>query len=200
MADIHMPSINDVAPWANALMPGEAPLTADDLAHLPEDDHLYELVEGRLVQMPPPKPRHGKITYMIGFILGQWVLPRRLGTLFAAETGFLIKRQPDTVLAADVAFVVAGRAQGLDDTGYYPFAPDLAVEVASPGQTPKAMATKARQWLANGARLVWIVYPEAQQVEIWRPSHAIQTLSATDTLDGADVLPGFTFQIGEFFA
>jgi Uma2 family endonuclease len=199
MADIHLPSINDIAPWANALMPGEAPLTASDLAHLPADDQLYELVEGRLVQMPPPKPRHGKIAFMIGFILGQWVLPRTLGTLFAAETGFLIKRQPDTVLAADVAFVAAERGQGLDDTGYYPFAPDLAVEVASPGQTPKAMAMKARQWLSNGARLVWVVFPEAQQVEVWRPGSATRTLAVTDTLDGADVLPGFTCQISEFF-
>lgn len=200
MADIHIPSINEVAPWANVLMPGDAMLTADDLARLPEDDHLYELVEGRLVQMPPPKPRHGRIAGAIYRLVSNFVVQHHLGTTYAAETGFLIQRNPDTVLAPDVAFVRAAQLVGVNEEEYFPFAPDLAVEVASPGQTPKAMAQKARQWLTNGARLVWIVYPESQEVEIWRSGTATQTLSAADTLDGADVLPGFTCQASEFFA
>jgi Uma2 family endonuclease len=199
MADIHMPSINDVAPWANVLLPGEALLTADDLAALPDDDMLYELVEGRLVQMPPPKPKHGRIAGTVYRLVSNFVVLHALGTTYAAETGFLIGRNPDTVLAPDVAFVRAERLAGISEDAYFPFAPDLAVEVASPDQSQRAMAAKARQWLAGGARLVWIVYPQAQQVEVWQSGVAMRALATTDTLDGADVLPGFACSVGDLF-
>lgn len=200
MADIHMPSLTEIAPWAQVLIERDALMTADELAHLPDDENLYELVEGRLVQMPPPKPKHGKIAFKIGFVLGQHVVTRQLGTLYAAETGFLIGQNPDTVLAPDVAFVAAGREQAADEEGYFPFAPDLVVEVASPDQSRRAMATKARRWLTGGAQLVWVAWPKTQQIDIWQPGQAMRTLVATATLDGAPVLPGFACRVGELFA
>jgi Uma2 family endonuclease len=201
MADIHIPSITEIAPWATALIPRETLMTADDLSRLSHDDpNLYELVEGRLVQMPPPKPKHGKIVFKVGFILGQHVLVQNLGTIYAAETGFLIGQNPDTVLAPDVAFVAAGREQGADEEGYFPFAPDLVVEVASPDQFRPEMRVKAQLWLAGGARLVWLIWPKTQQVDVWQPDKSVRTLKADAMIDGVDVLPNFTCRISEFFA
>lgn len=131
----------------------------------------------------------------------------RLGTVLSSETGFLLSQpgQPDTVLAPGVSFVRAEHvpAQGsLEWASYWRVAPDLLAEVVSPSQFRPEMAEKACLWLASGARLVWIVWPRARQVDVWLPGHdePIATLSVSDQLDGRDVLPGFTYPLADLFA
>ena len=108
-------------------------VTAEDLFALPDDDWRRELVDGEIVRMPPTGAAHGVVTARIGSLLHEHVSTRHLGVCCGAETGFVLQRDPDVVRAPDAAFVAAHR---IPDTGvpdsYWPFAPDLAVEVVSP--------------------------------------------------------------------
>ena len=155
--------------------------------------------------MAPTGGTHGEIAMEFGFILRQFVKEHRLGIVLAAETGFLVSQQdqPDTVLAPDVAFVQIGREPpkgSPEREKFWHLAPDLVVEVASPVQGKRVMATKAREWLTTGVRLVWVVWPKTQQVDVWRPQQPLLTLTSTDNVDGYDILPGFTHLVGKIFA
>ena len=77
--------------------------------------------------------------------------------------------------------------------------PDLVVEVVSPNDTRREVAAKARIWLRYDVRLVWVVLPQTRSVDVYRPGHAVETLSDQDTLDGLDVLPGFTCPVSAVF-
>ena len=183
----------------------DAALTADDLLRMGEDAHGYELIEGRLLQMAATGGEHGLIASEIDMALRAYVKPRRLGLVTAAETGFLISQPgaPDTVLAPDVAFVQMARAPqrgSPDRAGYWRLAPDLVVEVASPSQSRLELRTKAKEWRTAGVRLVWLIWPTSQQVEIWRLGGQTETRTVNDMLDGEDVTPGFSHPIADLFS
>lgn len=201
MAQEHM-----LAPWAE-IVPGVGPMTVDDLLELPDDDRWrYELVEGRLVRMSPTGGGHGDIALALAATLYAWVTPRHLGRVLAAETGFQLG--PNTVMAADFAFVRAERVPAHSSATwerFWPLAPDLVGEVVSPSQTSDEMEAKARAWLGAGVRLVWVVWPKRQQVDVWRAdssgiAQCTAILTVADSLDGLDVLPGFTYPPADLFA
>jgi hypothetical protein len=109
-------------------------VTADELFHMPDDGFRYELVQGELRRMNPAGNVHGRIAVRITWRLAQYVEENRLGTVYAAETGFRLASDPDTVRAPDVAFVSQARVEAVGEVeGFWPEAPDLAVEVVSPG-------------------------------------------------------------------
>src|SRR5262249_4638196 len=111
-------------------------LTADDLWRLPQDGMRHELIRGELTNMPPAGAEHGVTTMNLSTPLDKHARTNDLGRVLAAETGFIIGRDPDTVRAADVAFVSKPRipATGIPKK-FFPGAPDLAVEVVSPSDT-----------------------------------------------------------------
>lgn len=192
-----------LAPWAE-LVPGVGPMTVDDLLALPDDSRWqYELVEGRLVRMSPPGGEHGEIAGILLGVLFAWVMPRGLGRVLAAETGFQLG--PNTVLAGDVAFVRADRLPARGSAARkrnWQLAPDLVAEVASPSQKRNDLEAKARAWLAAGVRLVWLVWPDTQQVDVWRPDAAgkAQLVATLKRGDGLDALPGFAYPLLDLFA
>jgi Uma2 family endonuclease len=175
-------------------------VTAQQLAQLPDDGHRYELIRGELQVMTPAGFRHGWIANTIAFLLTQHVRQHKLGVVCAAETGFKLQENPDTVRAADVAFVAQARipSEGKLE-GYVSIAPDLVVEVVSPSDAAPEVHEKAIDWLAAGCRLVWIVYPKAQTVAEYRSLQDVQILTSDGTLDGGDVLPGFSCSVREIF-
>src|SRR5262245_50686281 len=132
--------------------------TAEDLLQLPAGDQRYELVRGELRQMSPTGEWHGDVTMMLGGHLHMFVLQRRLGKVYAAETGFLIARNPDTVLGPDVAFVRAERCR--KTAQFFPGCPDLVAEVISPSDRYTEVEAKANLWLSSGAQAVIVVDPE----------------------------------------
>ena len=176
--------------------------TAADLWALPDDlDHRYELVEGRLVKMSPTGGSHGRRASDLNGALWSHVTRQGLGVVLGAETGFNLTRpgeRRETVLAPDVAFVRAEHA-ALTETDDFPHvAPDLAVEVASPSDSRRRMSEKARRWLDRGARLVWVVWPRRREIDVWRAGDAQpRVLTASDTLDGGDVVPGFGVPVAQ---
>ena len=176
------------------------PMTAEDLLRFDEPGARVELVRGELITMTLPGAEHGIIAAEILLLLGSHVRGNGLGRVFAAETGFLLERDPDTVRGADVAFVGQERLDRLTSLkGHLPMAPDLVVEVASPHDRPGQIAEKLGEWLAAGAQLVWWVYPERREVVEHRPGVAPRTFAEADTLDGGDVVPGFRCRVADLF-
>jgi len=195
-----------LAPWAEIVPDAPYPMTAADLARLPEDGRSYELVRGRLVRMPPTGPEHGDVAQDLGMALRLFVKSHKLGRVFAAETGFLVTQpgtQEETELAPDVSFVQADRLPPRKEwPPFLQLAPDLVAEVVSPSQSRPDMAKKAQEWLRAGARLVWIIWPKRQEVDVWLPDNQTpsKTLKIGDALDGHDVVPGFSYALADLFA
>ncbi len=178
------------------------PMTADEFLVMPDDGMRHELVRGELTTMSLPGGLHGKVAMKVGRLIGNHVEDNVLGETFAAETGFLIARDPDTVLGADVGFVRRERlALVTDFAKHIPFGPDLVVEVLSPGDRPGKVAEKTRDWLAaDGVCAVWNIDPERRTATAHRQDGPPITLAGDDFLDGAEVLPGFRCRVGDLFA
>ena len=175
--------------------------TADELLQRPDDGFRYELVKGELVKMAPAGSEHGDLAMRIGWRLAQHVENHNLGKTFAAETGFQIASNPDTVRAPDVAFVRQERvAEAGEVRGFWPGAPDLAVEVVSPGDTYTEVEDKVLDWLDAGTLMVIVVNPRQRTVTLYRSRADIVILTQNDILDGNDVVPGWSLPIQELFA
>jgi len=175
-------------------------VTADELIAMPDDGFRYELVKGELIRMSPTGHEHGIVAMNVAGPLHQHVKSNKLGAVYAAETGFIIEQNPDTVRAPDVAFVAKERiAQAGKVKSYWIGAPDLGVEVISPGDTVGEVESKVTEWLEAGTRLVWLVSPKLRTVTIYRSLTDITTLTEKDTLDGSHVVPGFRIAVGEIF-
>src|SRR5207253_9652908 len=118
-------------------------ITAKELLNMPDDGLRHELIRGELKKMPPPGHVHGRVAMKFGWRLAQHVETKNLGNVYAAETGFLLETDPDTVRAPDCAFVSRDRLAAIGDVeGYLPGAPDLAVEVISPGRSEERRVGK----------------------------------------------------------
>lgn len=176
-------------------------MTAADLARLPRGRSRHELVRGEIRTMAPAGFEHGGITSRLGFPLGNYVAAHRLGQVLIGDVGFQLMTSPDTVRAADVAFVAAERLARVGPVrGYWPGAPDLAVEVISPNDLYTEVDEKVAEWLQHGARLVLVVNPRRRSVMVYRPGQTVRILTETDTLDGEDVVPGWSLPLRDLFA
>lgn len=150
--------------------------------------------------MSPPGFRHAVVAQRIAMALGTWVAARELGEV-VGESGFTLERDPDTVVAPDVAFLRADRLPPPErDVGFVPAAPDLAVEVVSPSQSLRRVEEKVRIYLRAGTPLVWVAHPGKRTVTVYAPDAEPRTLSKREELDGGDVLPGFALPVSEIFA
>lgn len=174
--------------------------TARELFELPDDGKRYELVEGELREMAPAGARHGSVAITLAILLGQYVRENRLGMMLAAETGFRISRNPDTVRAPDVSFVARERVppDGPPE-GYWELAPDLAVEVVSPNDTAADVQSKVQMWLESGVHLVWVVYPDTRSVVAYESLKEVSVLTDRDALSGGEVVPGFESPVAGIF-
>jgi Uma2 family endonuclease len=166
-------------------------MTAEQLLHAHIPDKRTELVRGRLIVREPAGYRHGAVTVNLTVRLGQHVQLTGAGELLAAETGFTLFRNPDTVRAPDIAFVRRERVP-TGTRGFPEMAPDLAVEVLSPDDRPGETLGKVADWLEAGAQLVWVIDPERRLARVYRQDGMESVLAETDTLRGEDLLPGFS--------
>lgn len=175
-------------------------ITIEELEKMPQTDARVELVEGEIIKMPPAGHEHGEIAGNIFAAMHAFIRKNKLGKVYAAETGFILHRNPDTVRAPDAAFVTAERAEKTEGKeGFFPGPPDLAVEVISPNDSDEDVEAKVLDYLQAGTRLLWIIRPRTRTITVYRSRQDIRLLTAEDTLDGADVLPGFSVPVRELF-
>ena len=181
-------------------MPSPGLMTAEELFRLPDDGFRYELVRGRLVRMDTSGSRSSVITGRISRRLGSFVEAHALGLTGDADWRFKLASDPDIVRAPDVAFV---RADGIPTTGvppgFWPGAPDLAIEVVSPSDRIADVVEKVQEYLAFGARLVWVVDPEARKAIIFRRDAPPEVVGPDGELHGEDVVPGFVLRLADIW-
>jgi Uma2 family endonuclease len=177
-----------------------SPATADGLFVMPDDGFRYELVRGEIRRMPPAGSEHGAVAVNVAVVIAQFVKAHDLGVVFGAETGFKIASEPDTVRAPDLAFVRCERipAEGIP-RGFWPGAPDLAVEVVSPGDTYTEVEEKVNDWLNADTRMVLVLNPRTRTVTMYTSHTNVVRQTESDNLDAGEVLPGFTCRVTKLF-
>jgi Uma2 family endonuclease len=181
-------------------------ITADELLVMPHrDEHgndcILELFRGEVRRMSPSGITHGVFCTELAIEIGGFVKANDFGIVCGAETGFIVERDPDSVLGADVAFISHERLATIENPDKFgPFAPDLAVEVLSPGNRPGEIAEKVALYFAAGARAVWVFNPKKRTTAVYASPSDVRILNEQDTLDGGDVLPGFKLDLSKLFA
>jgi Uma2 family endonuclease len=181
-------------------------MTADEVHAIPDDGWAYELVHGVLVRMPLSSFGASEVSSRLHARLRVYVDEHGLGAVTGEQGGYrLDPAHPlETEVAPDIAFVRAARVPAPDAPDYYKrapqLAPDLAVEVVSENQFAPGMSAKAQLYLSVGTRLVWVIWPRYKRVDVWHSGDERPVpLGVDDTLDGEDVVPGFTFPIARLF-
>ncbi len=178
------------------------------LSHRAEnDDKRFRLIEGVLYEAPLVGWLSGSIMALLTLHVGRYVLAHLLGRMTAAETGYILHQGAggqDTVLAPSLAFVRAERIPVVLPEFFVPFAPDLAVEVLSPSNADVEITAEVDAYLRYGTRMVWVVHPKGRRINVYCPTAevnqaSVRFLSVNDTLDGEDVLPGFTLPLRQLF-
>lgn len=177
-------------------------LTVEEFARRPEplDGSREELVQGKVITIPPPRFEHGRIQLNVGVLLKMFVDSRRLGRV-VTETGVITERDPDSVRGPDVAFWSVERLPLDAEVEIYPeVAADLCVEVLSPDERPKRVQQKLREYFACGVRMVWLIDPDARTVTVFREPTEGRLLCEDAKLTDEDVLPGCECRVAEVFA
>jgi Uma2 family endonuclease len=174
-------------------------MTAQELLELPSDGMRHELIKGELTTMTPSGSQHGETTAWIGRILATYIAENALGRSFGAETGFVIERDLDTVRAPDFAFIAKGRIKSHMPEGFFPGAPDLAVEVLSPNDRVMEVEDKIQQWLDADCRCVWVVNPVRRTITVHQKNAQPRVLRASDEVQSPEIIHGFCAKVSELF-
>ena len=162
-----------------------------------DDARYFELIDGEIVGKAMPTQEHGIISVNVSGFIWNHNRQRKSGRI-GSEVRHRVPgdqhnaRQPDLAYYIDAITPVVKK-------GAVPRMPDLAIEIKSPDDTYTELRRKAEYYLANGARLVWLIYPEKRLVEVYQPDVDLQILTEHDTLDGGDVLPGFSLLVSDIF-
>jgi Uma2 family endonuclease len=175
-------------------------ITAEQLLRMRDDGYRRELIAGEIRTMSPPNWLHCAVECRLGARLSNYVETHGLGIVLVGDPGFLLARDPDTVLAPDAAFIRSERIPPeLPEHGYWPGPPDLAVEVVAPRRPAHAFHEKASAWLDAGVAMVWVVHPARRAITVYQPGAEPEILSEGGYLDGHDLLPGFRCRVADLF-
>ncbi|MGH2352497.1 MAG: Uma2 family endonuclease [Chloroflexota bacterium] len=174
-------------------------MTAEEFFSLPETEGKQELVRGEVVEMSPVGGMHGRTAVRLSRRMDERAEQTGAGVV-VVETGYVLERGPDTVRGPDVSFISATRLPGgsIPDT-FIDMAPDIAVEIFSPGDRLTELRRKAREYLAAGAQRVWMLHPTRKTATVYSPDGSERVLRGDDILSGEDLLPGFEVHVGDLF-
>ena len=179
---------------------GKKVWTDEDFMALPDQGGCYELVDGEVVDVGNSGMEHGNIGTFLGGAIEFYVRSQKLGVTCDSSTAFTMKS--GNKRSPDISFVSKAKLKGLKrlPKGFLEGAPDLAVEVISPNNTFEEIHQKLVEYFDNDCRLVWVINPDEQSVLVYRQPQPDKLLKLADSLDGEDVIPGFTLPIAELFA
>ncbi|MDI1482778.1 Uma2 family endonuclease [Polyangium sp. y55x31] len=198
MADARA-TLGSIMGTAERVVPNQR-MTFEEAARLDPDEQAGEIVDGEWVPMTRGTWRHGELVLSIGFLLRLYVREQPGWSVSVADPGVKLARNPDRLRGPDVAMVRKERVptgKGVD--GWLEGAPDIAVEVVSDSQSISEMTKKALEYIAGGSQMVWLVDPEPRRIVLFTPPNQVKILGPDDTLDGGDVLPGFSCQVADMF-
>jgi Uma2 family endonuclease len=174
------------------------PVTAEELLAM-GDVGRCELIDGEIIHLPLSGMEHGLVVGELVYLLMDFVESSELGEVISAGTGFVIRRNPDTVLAPDVAFVRRDRMPSGLGNNYVACAPDLAVEVVSFNDITSELASKVDQWLEAGTQSVWVVDPPNRTIAVYRAGNQVLRYKSGETLHDDPALPGFVLKLDDLF-
>ena len=178
----------------------EALMTAEEFGQRPDPGHPEELVQGRIISMPPPDRRHGYVCLKAGRMFGNFVDEHDLGRVMSNDSGVITERDPDTVRGADVAYYSYARLpKGPLPTGYGPEVPELVVEVRSASDRWRDIHEKVAEYLRAGVLVVVVLDPKSQTAHVFGADEAPRTLRPEDELVLPGLLEGFRVRVGRFF-
>ncbi|MGL5032416.1 MAG: Uma2 family endonuclease, partial [Microcystaceae cyanobacterium] len=152
---------------------------------LPDDGHHYEIVNGELIDMGNSGALHGYVCSLLLAALSGYIVPKKLGVILDSSTAFKMKN--GNKRSPDIAFFAKERLQGVKTlpSGYLEGAPDLVVEVLSPGNTVEEIDEKLSEYFENGSRLIWVISPTRHYVLVYRSAQEPdRLLKMQDSLDG----------------
>jgi len=177
------------------------PWTADDLLALADAEEHYELVRGDLMVMSPASPTQGRYAARLVGALISYLEEHEQGEVYTAEPGFQLRTEPEQIVRApDVAFLHRDKIPPPEQqTGFWPVAPDLVIEIISPSETSQMVQEKVQDYLKAGTRLIWLVYPNTKTVVEYRSFAQIRHLMLGNELEGGEVLPGFSYPLSRLF-
>ena len=177
-------------------------LTADEyLARVWRTREISELIRGEVRPMSPAGVRHNVVAGNLFVALTLHLREHPIGRVLTDIAGFRLPipgAEDDTVRSPDAAFVSFERMPDVP-VGFAPIAPDLAVEVLSPDDTARDLDERMDDYFAAGARAVWVIDPDRRTVAQHSTTAPTRRLREGDTLDGADVVPGFTLPVRALF-
>lgn len=175
-------------------------MTAEELLASPQYEKHCELVKGELIMMAPAGGGHGRITHRVVLRVGNFIDAQKRGEGIAAETGFLLSRDPDTVRAPDFAFIPSDRIPpGGIGPKFITVVPGLVIEVLSPGDSAMAVAEKIDDWAAFGVDEIWVVNPKLKTVTVHLPGKDPHTLRMGESLAPGGALTGLTLPVADIF-
>jgi Uma2 family endonuclease len=199
MSTLSSPSTETPTERLSEESPEKKTWTDAEFMALPKDGHRYELVNGELIDMGNSGAKHGYVVVILSAALFNHVFSRKLGAVMDSSTAF--KMKSGNKRSPDISFVDKQRLQGMEELpdSFLEGAPDLAVEILSPGNTVEEMHNKIVEYFENTARLVWVIHPNEHYVLVYRSPQPDRLLKSTDALDGEEVIPGFTLAVSELF-
>ena len=176
-------------------------LTDDQFLHLCSDNRDFRIemsAQGELIIMPPPGSKTGKRNSIIIGRLWNWTEQDGTGDCFATDTGFTLpngaKRGPD---AAWISRERWNRIPEDQQEKLAPICPDFVIELRSPSDRLPDIQEKMGEYIANGARLGWLLDPFDNCAIIYRPGQAPERIEDPTVLRGDPILPGFEFDFRE---
>jgi Uma2 family endonuclease len=160
---------------------------------------LAELIDGRIVEVPPPDFHHGRVELRLAVFLDSFVRESGLGAVGSGEISIITRRNPDRVRGADIVVLLGDQVGAVPESGPLPFVPALVVEVVSPSDRWADVMDKVGEYLEGGARLVWVADRRRQVVHVCRPGAPECQVSRGENLSGEDVLPGLSIPVEALF-
>lgn len=172
-----------------------------EIAHHEDNaDKRLELIDGEISEMAPSRPINAVIAVRLSAALLRYADDHEAGYVTGADGGYVLGE--DTVLIPDAAFIAKSRHPELTGN-LFPVAPDLAVEVVSPGKRERQVWNKVRKYLGAGTKMVWVIYPDDKTIDVHHPTEdggvLTHTLGISDTLRGGEALPGFSLAVADVF-
>ncbi len=175
-------------------------MTIKDLWELDDDGCRHELIRGELRSISPTGGTHGELLYTLIAILAAQQAHQQ-ARIYAGDTGFIINRDAETILAPDLAIVHNDRLPGGERiSGFLSVIPDLVIEILSPSDRIGRVNEKVSLYLDAGVQIIWLVDPDRRTVTEYAPGQPVRLCQASDTLTAEAVLPGFRLAVDDIFS